>query len=225
MKVWFSFLQVYKHKQFLHFFAQALNRITSYESVANLLTVQIASIWHHTSFLLFLPGEDDHILQLYAAFNADIPPQMQSISTRGLLGWSLKQVRQPIWGAQLKERLEGHALLEIERDLLECNQATLWVPFVFHSQIEGILLVRPQSSLPRLEVFFQEIMPQCAAVLSNLRLIRALQRQVCLLEENRAALDIAYQRILTTREEERLALLCASQPYTHVSSRRTAACT
>nr|WP_290666635.1 sensor histidine kinase [Ardenticatena sp.] len=203
MRTWFSFLQVYKQKQFLHFFAQALNRVTSYESIADLLTVQIATIWRETSFLLFLPGEDDHVFQLYAALDADIPSQMRNISARGLLAWSLKQVRQPIWGTQLKERLEGHTLLEVEESLLECNQAALWVPFVFHSQIEGLLLVRPQSPSPRLEVFFQEMIPQCAAVLSNLRLIRTLRRQVCLLEENRAALDIAYQRILTTREEER----------------------
>ncbi len=196
---------VYRRRQrrFLQFFIRALNQVTSYESVADLLTTQVASFWDGLPVALLLPTGDGALrLSAQAHFDVDLGSDV-AIPGNGLLAWVLKQVRQPISGEALGGRLEGHALLPAERAWLERHEELLWVPFVFHAHLEGLLLVQPRASSRRLETFFQEIVPQCAAVLSNLRLIQSLRRQVALLEQNQVALDLAYRQILTAREDER----------------------
>jgi len=173
-----------------------------------LLTEELPDILSSRGAAIFLPTNEEGILQLWRSTGFSVP-EWAPLERSGQLITLLS--RQPTLShSQLLKLVVELSLTEEESLLLASDEIALWLPICFNDELEALLILGPK----RADEFYTHkefevlhlLARQAATTLKNIELFQTLESQLFELKIKQEALKKAHQSELVAREEERKAL-------------------
>ena len=198
----------YDYRTFVQSVSADLSRSTSLESLVRQLQTAAETMRFEGGTLLWRRG---NVFYPLGSFGFDRSQLLHfKMPTTSRLPQLLQEKEMPLPHEELCEALAGADLTRKERELLDAQGITFWIPLVCRGTLHGILVTGRRQGEEELDredrAILATLSTQAAFACENIALLESLKERLTEVERVRDELAEAQARLTEGREDERLHL-------------------